>query len=155
MVDATARLYDVNEDSLVFTRLQYKKSYDQGTITFRARKGRLIDLDKLQESIWATRLSGRTSSGLVSFQITAVGKVVETESGPVLRVSNSNAIFRLGRHTDKELRAAYDRLPSIQNGSTVRITGVIDNFRGRWPTLLRQKITQPRRILVTELTVLE
>ena len=56
--DATARLYDVDEDSVVFKKLQKTQKYDQGTISFRSRKGKLIDLDKLHESIWATRLSG-------------------------------------------------------------------------------------------------
>ena len=45
--DATARLYDVDEDSVVFKKLEKTEKYDQGTITFRARRGRLIDRDKL------------------------------------------------------------------------------------------------------------
>ena len=43
--DATARLYDVDEDSVVFTRLHKSKGYDQGTLKFRARKGKLVDSD--------------------------------------------------------------------------------------------------------------
>ena len=50
--DATARLYDVDEDSVVFKKLQQTKRYDQGTITFGACNGKLIDLDQLHESIW-------------------------------------------------------------------------------------------------------
>ena len=41
--DATARLYDVDEDSVVYHRLNKTNKYDQATITFRARKGKLID----------------------------------------------------------------------------------------------------------------
>ena len=70
--DATARLYDVDEDTVVFVKLQQKERYDQGTVTFRARSGKLIDLDKLHESIWATRLSGGTRSGFAVCPLIAI-----------------------------------------------------------------------------------
>jgi hypothetical protein len=154
-VDATARLYDVNEDSLVFERLDYKKKYDQGTITFHARKGKLIDLDKLRESIWATRLSGGTHSGLVSFEVTVIGKIVPTKAGLVLRVRGSRDEFPLGEHTDKKYRAAYSKLKAIGPNRVVRLTGLIDGYRGRWPTLLKQPSAKSRKILVTHFKVVE
>lgn len=154
MVDATARLYDVDEDTLVFTRLQEKRSYDQGTIEFRARKGQLIDLDKLHESIWATRLSGRTSSGLISLVVTAVGKVVKTEKGIVLKVANSKEEFILEKHTDKKYSTLFQNLGEHSSNRMVSITGLIDNYRGRWPTVLNKKPIGPRRILVTSFTPL-
>jgi hypothetical protein len=98
--DATARLYDVDEDSVVFKKLQKTEKYDQGTITFRARKGKLIDLDKLHESIWATRLSGGTRSGLVSLEVTAIGHVVSSKDKTVLRVAGCDAEFVLAQHPD-------------------------------------------------------
>ena len=48
----------------------------KGEITFRAREGRLVDLDKLHESIWATRLSGGTGMALNWLDVTAVGEVI-------------------------------------------------------------------------------
>ncbi len=35
------------------------------------------------------------------------------------------------------------------------VTGLIDNYRGRWPSLLRKHPTIPRRILVANVTVLD
>ena len=98
--DATARLYDVDEDSVVFIKLHKTKKYDQGTVTFRARKGKLIDLDKLHESIWATRLSGGTRSGLVSLEVTAIGEVGTTGEKIVLKVADSDKEFVLVKHSD-------------------------------------------------------
>ena len=46
----------MDHDSLEFTKLRLTERYDQATIEFRARSGQLIDLDKLHESQWATRL---------------------------------------------------------------------------------------------------
>lgn len=146
--DATARLYDVDEDSVVFHKLQLTEKYDQGTITFRARKGKLIDLDKLHESIWATRLSGGTRSGLVSLEVTAIGEVVATNGKTVLKVAGSDKEFVLVKHSDDKHSAAFEKLRTDSN-NRIKLTGIIDNYAGRWPGILRKKPTNPRRILVT------
>ena len=155
--DATARLYDVDEDSVVFKKLQKTKSYDQGTITFRARKGKLIDLDKLHESIWATRLSGGTRSGLVSLEVTAIGMVVISEEQTLLKVSGSDAEFVLGKHGSDEHAIALSELQKAASGigKELRVTGRIDHYMGRWPNVLRERPTTPRRILVTGFEVRE
>ena len=152
--DAIARLYDVDEDSVVFKKLQKTKKYDQGTVTFRARKGRLIDLEKLHESIWATRLSGGTRSGLVSLEVTAIGHVITSEDKTVLRVDDTDAEFVVGRHPDSKHAAAFGQLQSLP-GKHVKLTGRIDNYMGRWPSVLRTVLKKPRRILVTDFEVLE
>ena len=54
---AAARLYDVDENKVAFLRSKRLKRYTHGTIPFQAKKGKLIDLDKLHKSVWATRLS--------------------------------------------------------------------------------------------------
>ena len=113
-VDATARLYDVDEDSVVFKKLDRSKKYDQGVLTFRARKGKLIDLDKLHESIWATRLSGGTRSGLVSLEVVAVGKLVKTQDGAVLRVDGSKREFLLGKSPDKRFANGNDLVRELE-----------------------------------------
>ena len=153
--DATARLYDVDEDSVEFKKLEKTEKYDQGTITFRARKGKLIDLDKLHESIWATRLSGGTRSGLVSLEVTAIGQVVSSNDKTVLRVVGSEAEFELDQHPDAEHADALASLNKVPREEVVRLTGLIDDYTGRWPNVLQQKPKQPRRILVTSFEVLE
>ncbi|MCH8043112.1 MAG: hypothetical protein IID44_05290 [Planctomycetes bacterium] len=152
--DATARLYDVDEDSVVFKKLQKTKRYDQGTITFRARKGKLIDLDKLHESVWATRLSGGTRSGLVSLEVTAVGQLVVTKDGAILKVAGSDSQFILIRSPDEKHAALLGKLQAeAGSDALVRVTGRIDKYAGRWPEVLRNRPTNPRRILVTSFQV--
>ena len=91
--DATARLYDVDDDSVTYKKPRKRGKYDQGTITFRAKKGRLVSLDKLHESIWATRLSGGTRSGLVSLDVTAVGEVMVRGNKTLLSVDGADEYF--------------------------------------------------------------
>ncbi len=146
--DATARLYDVDEDSVVFEKLQKTEKYDQGTVTFRARKDKLIDLDQLHESIWATRLSGGTRSGLVSLEVTAIGEIVAEEGKTILKVSGSDKEFVLGKHADEAFAAAFSALPT-SGGKQVKLTGIIDDYKGQWPSVLKNKPINPRRILVT------
>ena len=155
--DATARLYDVHPGSVVLKKRDEQKKYDHGTITFRARKGKLIDLDKLHESIWATRLSGGTRSGLVSLEVTAVGEVVVDGKNIIIRVAGSKSHFLLGKdpvlgknpvegHEDEldKLRAAVKAARKV-----VSVTGRLDGWKGRWPQVLRKLPSKPRRILVT------
>jgi hypothetical protein len=156
-VDATARLYDVDEDSVVFKRLDKTDSYDQGVFTFRARKGKLIDLDKLHESIWATRLSGGTRSGLVSLEVVAIGKLINTQNGVILRVAGADAEFVLAKSTTPEHTEAFSQLMNSEGNANrlIKVTGVIDNYQGRWPTLFEKQPDKVRRILVTGHEVVE
>ncbi|MDA1051326.1 MAG: hypothetical protein O3C40_12720 [Planctomycetota bacterium] len=152
--DATARLYDVDEDSVVFVKLQKTEKYDLGTVTFRARKDKLIDLDQLHESIWATRLSSGTRSGLVSLEVTVIGEVVAAEDKTVLKVSGSDKEFVLGKHSDEQHAAAFAKLQSSA-GKSVKLTGIIDDYVGRWPNVLKTQPTTPRRVLVTGVELAE
>jgi hypothetical protein len=154
-VDATARLYDVDEDSVVFSRLDKTKKYDQGTVTFRARKGKLIDLDKFHESVWASRLSGGTRSGLVSLEVTVVGRVVTSGDSTVLKVEGTNKEFVLGKHSDAKYTAEFSKLQKLSGKSVVKISGLIDNYRGRWPSVLSQKPPKTRRILITSFATIK
>ena len=154
--DATARLYDVDEDSVVFKKLHKTEKYDQGTITFCARKGKLIDLDKLHESIWATRLSGGTRSGLVSLEVTVIGELVEMEPETFLKVAGSDARFVLRESPEDGQAALFAELATGAGTSkVVRVTGRIDDYTGRWPNVLRARPTRPRRILVTSFEIME
>ncbi len=153
--DATARLYDVDEDSVVFKKLQKTTKYDQGTVTFRAREGKLIDLDKLHESVWATRLSGGTRSGLVSLDVAAIGQLVESDGKVMLKVSGSDAQFAIGQHSDKKLASVFDKLKGLPNDKIVKLTGRIDNYMGRWPSVLKKKPEKPRRLLVSSFEIVK
>ena len=146
--DATARLYDVDEDTVVFKKLEQSKKYDQGTVAFRARKGKLIDLDKLHESIRASRLSDGTRSGLVSLEVTAIGAVVVNQEQMVLEVAGSDAHFVLGKDPENEGPDVFAELLAAAP-HVVRVTGRLDGWVGRWPHMLRKRPAKPRRILVT------
>ena len=78
--DATARLYDVDEDKVTL-------SIPLGIITFEAKQGKLVALDKLHESIWATRLSGGTGMHLNWMEVTAQGEVMVEGKQTFLKVS--------------------------------------------------------------------
>lgn len=159
--DAISRQYDVDHDTVIFKKLEQTKRYDQGTITFRARNGKLIDLDKMHESIWATRLSGGTRSGLVHLIVTTVGTVesgttTSGDSQPILQVEGSDRVFQLGQHSDEKHAAVFrDLQKTVASGKQVRVTGQIDNYVGRWPDVLRKRSVNPRRILVTSFDVVE
>ena len=154
-MDATARLYDVDEDSVVFRKLDKTEKYDQGSITFHARGGHLIDLDQLHESLWATRLSGGTRSGLISLEVTAVGRLTVGPNQTELEVSDSDTRFILQPDTDAEHAGVWAELRERAANRQVKLTGRIDGYSGYWPDVLRQVPTKPRRILVTQYELLE
>ena len=126
-----------------------------GEIIFRARKGKLVDLDKLHESVWATRLSGGTRSGVVNLDVTAVGNVVDGEGSTVLNVADSNRRFLLV--ADRNLKnnnggkSAFQRMrDALARGDrVVQVTGRIEGWNGRWPAMLRKPEKKPRTIAVS------
>lgn len=148
--EATARLYDVDEDTVTFKKLNQTEKYDQGVIRFRARKGKLIDLDKLHESVWASRLAHSTRSGLVSLQVVAIGDVVSTADGIRLKVSGTNDEFVLGEGPSPDDQKVFTQLneEAADKQQTVTLGGVVDNYKGRWPSLYGKPVAKPRRLLV-------
>ena len=157
--DATARLYDVDDTSVVFKRPAKLTKYAHGSIHFRARKGKLIDLGKLHESVWATRLSGGTRSGLVRLQVAAVGNAVRGGKTTVLNVAGSKRRFLLAENPElktknggktpfQKMREALARGEDV-----VRVTGRVDGWNGRWPAMLRKKIQKPYTILVSSFEI--
>lgn len=153
--DAIARLYDVDDTSVIYKRPRIRGKYDHGTITFRARKGKLVDLDKLHESAWATRLSGGTRSGLLRLDVTLVGKIAVNGKTLTMTIPGSDGTFRLV--ADPEVKIGKDgKTPlqglreSLQRGDVdVRVTGRVAGWQGRWPTVLRTMPAKPRTIQVT------
>lgn len=153
---AIARLYDVDDDSVVYRRPKIRGKYDHGTIAFRARKGKLVDLDKLYESVWATRLSGGTRSGLVRLDVTFAGTVSLSGTTLFLNVTGSDGRFRLVEGApDVRGKTPYDKLrASLATGkNVVRVTGRVDRWQGRWPALLQTRPKNPRTIQVTSFQI--
>jgi hypothetical protein len=145
--DAIARQYDVDADAVVL-------DIAHGLITFRAKKGRLADLDQLHESIWATRLSGRTGMSLNWIDVTAVGRVVADKKGLRLQVTGSDRSFVLeddpkgkpaaGKETPlDQLRQALARGEKVES-----VTGRVKGWSGHFPPFLKALPPSPRVILV-------
>ena len=154
--EATARLYDVDQDSVVLKNLTRSGRYDRGTITFRAKKGKFVELDKLHESVWATRLSGGTSSGLVTLEITAIGELQKNGNEVILNFANQEPVtpdryFILSKHPDAEHSKTFDELMAVQQrGEQIaNVTGIVEGWSGVWPKVLRELPPKPRRVLVT------
>jgi hypothetical protein len=137
--DATARLYDVDANSILLD----KKT---GTIMFQAKTGRLVDLDKLHESIWATRLGDRTGMELFRLEVTASGEVALAGNDVILKVNGSDHYFLLGDDANvKRIREALARGEKV-----VSVTGRVEGWNGNFTKLLSKLPPQPRRIVVKE-----
>jgi hypothetical protein len=157
--DATARLYDVDEDRLVYKKPSQQGRYDHGTITFQAKKGKLVDLAKLHESIWATRLSGGTHSGAVCLEVTAVGNVEVSESEVLLNVDGMDRQFVLVddvRAKPQEARPSQFRALRDAAGrgqKIVSVTGYVEGWVGRWPTVLSMPPAKRPALMVTSFQI--
>ena len=150
MRDATARLYDVDEDRVTI-------DIPRGIVTFVAKKNRLVDLDKLHESIWATRLSGRTGMRLHSLEVTAIGQVVIEGKQVFLKVAGTKKRFVLGEggDTKKGEDSFLARLRKQAGaGTTVRVSGPLAGWNGHFPPFLSSKPDHTRRIDVKKLELL-
>jgi len=145
--DATARQYDVDADAV-------KLNLAKGEITFRAKKGRLVDLDKLHESIWGTRLSGNTGMAMNWIDVTAVGQVVVEKERIVLKVKDSEDFFVL-KEDPKALQGKKTVFAllreAINRGEKVAdVTGRVEGWGGHFPVFLKKLPKKPRTILVKD-----
>jgi hypothetical protein len=133
--DAIARQYDVDKNSVNLAAGPEQERYQPGTITFAAKKGRSVDLNKLQESITATRLSGSTNMGVDYLEITARGKVLVRDKEIVLKVSGTQQELVLAaadRAVASRLRAAAERGEEVTT-----VTGRVEGWNGRFPVVLK------------------
>jgi hypothetical protein len=139
--DATARQYDVDADRV-------KLDIAKGEITFRAKKGRLVDLDKLHESIWATRLSGGTGMALTWIDVTALGEIVVEKERIVLKVKGSKQFFVL-KEGDKKV---FAKLREAAEGKkkSVSVSGRVEDWKGHFPPFLKTLPKNPRAIAVKD-----
>lgn len=145
----------MDHDSFAFQKYRLSTKYDVGTIDFRAKTGKLIYLDKLHESIWATRLSGGTRSGVICLEVTAVGEVVTQGNETILRVGGADREFVLvGDVKAKPDKAKQSTLTELLDAVTrgdgaVEVTGYVEGWGGRWPTVLRTPPADRPRLMVT------
>jgi len=139
--DATARQYDVDADSV-------KLDVDKGEVTFRAKKGKLVDLDKLHESIWATRLGVGTGMAMSWLDVTAVGELAVEKDRLVLKVKGSDQFFVL-QEGDKKV---FERLREASNGKqkSVSVSGRLEEWKGHFPPFLKTLPKKPRVIVVKD-----
>src|SRR5258708_3802375 len=93
--DAIARQYDVDKNRVILTCEGDKGGYRPGTISFYPKRGKTVDLRKMEESLRATRLSGGTAMSVDSLEITAAGEVVLDAGNLVLKVSGTTEVFVL------------------------------------------------------------
>lgn len=146
--DATARLYDVDANAV-------KMDKKAGIITFQAKKGRLVPLDQLHESIWATRLGDGTGMKLKWLDVQAAGEVVAEETEVKLKVAGSDQYFLLGADNDAPTaneKAAYQRLrEALKRGEkVVRVSGRVEGWQGNLTQFSKKLPARPRWILVKD-----
>jgi hypothetical protein len=139
--DATARQYDVDADRV-------KLDIDKGEITFHAKKGRLVDLDKLHESIWATRLGVGTGMSMNWIDVNATGELVAEKDRIVLKVKGSDQLFVL-KESDKKV---FAKLREAAEGKqkSVTVSGRVEDWKGHFPPFLKTLPKKPRAIVVKE-----
>jgi len=145
--DATARLYDVDANAVMLD----KKA---ATITFTAKKGRLVPLDQLHESIRATRLGDGTGMKLKWLDVRAAGQVVVEGVEVKLKVAGSDQYFLLGADkapAEKE-KDAYQRLrDALKRGEkVVSVTGRVEGWQGNLTQFSKKLPARPRWILVKD-----
>jgi len=142
--DTIARQSDVDKSSMKYEREEGGGEYPNATITFAAKKGKSIDLRKIQEDLRATRLGKSTGSGVNYLDITAEGEVVVGDKETLLKVSGAEQQFLLGDDPKVELKegekTAYQRLTdALAKGKKIAsVTARVQGWSGRWPTVLRE-----------------
>jgi len=156
--DAIARQYDVDADSTKLIRPKDQKGgYQLGTIEFTAKKGKSIDLDKIHESITATRLSGGTDMRMDYLEITAKGEVIERDKELVLKVSGTGQELALSE--EPTAKGGLQRLrEAVARGDKVStVTGRVPGWNGRFPDVLaawaKAPDAQKRKLAVMDFEV--
>jgi hypothetical protein len=141
--DTIARRSDVDKDSIKYEVEPGTNRYRNGTIRFAAKQGQSIDLKGLHANLKATRLGGRTNSGVNHLEITVAGELVAGEKETVLKVTGTAQQFVLAedpKAAPKEgKKTAHQRLQeALKKGDKIAsVTGRVQGWSGRWPDVLR------------------
>ena len=135
--DAISRLYDVQKNSITLTCEGDKGSYRPGVITFHAKKGRSIDLDKMRESIAASRLSGGTNMKMDYLEITAAGDVQLDDKKVLFTVFGTGQKFDLSE--DPGAKGVWQKLRDAQaRGEKITsVTGRVQGWSGVFPAVMK------------------
>jgi len=156
--DAISRQYDVDADSTKLTRPKDQTGgYQLGTIEFAAKKGKSLDLDKIAESIAATRLSGGTNMRMDYLEITAKGAVIEQGKELVLKMSGTGQEWVLIE--EPTAKGGLDRLrEAVVRGDKVStVTCRVPGWNGRFPVVLaawaKAPDAQRRKLAVVDFKV--
>jgi hypothetical protein len=153
--DAIARQYDVDKNSVTLTPDVGPERYRLGTITFQAKKDRSIDLEKMRESIAATRLSGGTNMRVDWLEITARGEVRTDGKELRLKVSGTGQELVLGEEASAKTQLQRLREALAGGAKITAVTGRIPGWNGRFPEVLKALAPdarggqQPMQLLVT------
>jgi hypothetical protein len=159
--DAIARQYDVDKNAVRLDISPVKANYQEGAITFAAKKGKSLDLDKLRESLWATRLSGGTRMQMNYLEITVRGDVVPDGDAARLHVAGTGQRFALAEDPSAKPEAGgptpYQRLrQALARGEkVVSVTGHVHGWSGYFPDVLKTLAAPsagqaPAQLLVTD-----
>ena len=145
--DAIARQYDVDKNRVLLICETDKGSYRPGTVTFYPKKGKSIDLGKMEESLRATRLSGGTSMSVDSLEITATGTVMTEGDAVHFKVAGTNQLFVLKDAAAKDgaTKTLLQRLRDVASlgAPIVTVTGRVEGWSGRFPAVLNALGKQP------------
>jgi hypothetical protein len=152
--DAIARQYDVDKNSVLLTCEPGEGGYRPGTIIFYAKKGKSIDLDKIHESITATRLSGGTNMGMEYLEITATGAVEATDKELILKVAGTTQQFLLSEAPSAKGILQRLREALARGDKVVQVVGRVQGWNGRFPDALKALASLPPQnrhvLLLTE-----
>jgi hypothetical protein len=165
--DAAARQSGVDDKSVKLSADEGAKgSYQPGTITFAAKKGKSIDMAKLRADIQAMRLGKGTRSKVTYLEITATGEVTAKDKELRLDVAGTKERFLLGADpkSKKGEKSALSRLrEAVANGEKVTsVTGRVEGWSGTWPSVLKALEAEekkepgkrkPPRLFVTDFEV--
>ena len=153
--EAIARLYDVDDNSLTYQKPDVKGKYDIGSISFRAKRDKLIDLGQIHESVWATRLSGGTRSALVSLDVTVIGSVTYENGTAKLLEPTTRKAFLLSSERTAEATARLRKLhSSVENGERLlTVSGRLEGWKGHWPKFLNKPPPKTLRLIVTDFSL--
>lgn len=135
--DAIARQYDVKKNSVTLVCEDSKGDYKPGLITFEAKQGKTIDLDKMRQSIAATRLSGGTNMGVVYLEITARGEVVAGDKDLLLKVSGTGQQFVLAEEPGAKDIVQRLREARARGTKIASVSGRVHGWSGRFPDVLK------------------
>ena len=125
----------MDKDSVTLSCETDEGKYRPGKIEFRAKKGRSINLGRIQEAITATRLSGNTNMRVDYLKIAVRGKLIFRDKEPVLLVSGANQEFELAAD-DRELEKRLMQMMG-PSATAVTVVGRVDGWNGRFPVVLR------------------